>query len=237
MRAFFLLALLCSSCLSARHDAEPMAETVATSQPAEAQKASKKPKVDFEGLEFAVASAERRVRAGEMAGMIQGREAEKKVQDAELEAAKAISALEHLEEYTIPRRLAQEELSLDRSRGRLSDAEAELQQMRDMYKDEEFATSTKELVITRSERNVDQQKRGLELADAAREDLEAFELARDREDAVRKVEDAMSKVEVAKMRLDETMTGLETKALDAAEAVRKAKRSLAEARAKAEASA
>lgn len=235
MRALFLLALLCSSCLSAKTAPGEEAGVALASQPVATEATKKKPNVDFDALEYAVDAAERRVSEAEFTGIIKTRESEAKVHDAELALERATAELEHLEAYTIPRRLAQEDLGLDRSRGRLADAEAELQQMRDMYKDEEFATSTKELVITRSERNVDQQKRSLALAEAARADLEAFELAQDLADAQRKVEDAKFKLELAKMHHDETLGSLHSKALDAAESLRKARRSLAEAREKVEA--
>ena len=239
MRAFFLFVLLCSSCVSMRDNSDGAGESLAgsesalSSQPATAEAKPKESDVDFAALEFSVASAERRVAAAELSGELRKREAELKLHAAELAVEKAEASLEHLENYTMPTRLAKEQISLDRSAGSLADAKAELQQMRDMYKDEEFAESTKELVITRSERNVDLQKRNLELAKAARDDLESFELAQEHADAVRKLAEAREQLELARMRKLETERGIEAKALDAAEALRKARRALEKARAKA----
>jgi len=103
-----------------------------------------------------------------------------------------------------------------------------------MYADEEFAESSKELVIRRSQRSVDFARRGLEMARAARADLESYDLAKQLEDAVQKVATTKQKLESAKLGLDETIFGLETKAMEATEALRKAQRALGEARAKAE---
>jgi hypothetical protein len=209
----------------------------ATSQPAEASGSRKKPDVDLEALEFAVLSAERRVHATEASARASELEAESKVRAAERELGKAEAALAHFEDVEVPTELAQRDLSIDRSTGRLSDSEAELAQLESMYADEEFAESSKELVLARSRRNVEFSKRSLELARSARKDYMEFDLAKKRKDAENKVTVAREHLEAARVRLEEARFGNETKALEAAESLRKAHRALDKAKDKAEASA
>lgn len=239
MRAALFLALLCSSCLSAStssDDTPAEMVAVATSQPAAKAPSADKKKadVDFVALEFAVAAAERRVRAAEMSAALSAIDAESKVHSAEISLKMAEASLAHLDGYTIPTKLAQQDLGIDRSTGRLEESEAELAQILSMYADEEFAEASKELVIQRAQRGVEFSKRSLEMARAERADLEAFELAKDRQEAIEKVRDAGLSLDQARLRKDETMFGSESKLLEAAEGLRKAQLALTKARAKSE---
>lgn len=72
--------------------------------------------------------------------------------------------------------LEEARLDLDRSRGRAEDAEAELAELESMYAAEEFASKTKELVLTRSHRDLELARRALALAERKRQQLESYEL-------------------------------------------------------------
>lgn len=232
MRSFFIVALLCSSCLAVSDNNPKDAQGLKHAESSRGGKA--KPEVDFDALEFKVTSAERSVLAAKSKAQLQEMEAQSKRQSAEQAVAVTSQALLHLEKVKIPTRLAQKDLDIARLVGRLEDSEAELVQIRAMYADEEFAESSKELVIRRSQRSVDLARAGLEMARAAREDLETFELATERESAAQKVIAAKQKLAAAKLRLEATVFEAKTKAMEADEALRKAKHALDQARAKAE---
>jgi hypothetical protein len=101
---------------------------------------------------------------------------------------------------------AESELSLDRTRGRLDDSRAELQQLLDMYKDEEFAESTKELVITRGKRGLEQSERSLELAEMRAADKREFEQVRKMQSFEHKVEEASRSVRLKIEALETTQS-------------------------------
>lgn len=80
----------------------------------------------------------------------------------ELEAA--VKRFENLTTEAIPTRLARGELSLQYAQDGVKEAQEELAQLEMMYKEEQLADQTKEIVLERSRRRLDRSKRGLELA-------------------------------------------------------------------------
>lgn len=168
--------------MMAEHNGQEMA-AVSSMQADDAMPATmaeKKPakEVDLDALEFDLMMAELELNAAHAA---QGRameSAEHGIASAERDLALAQQELAHFSNVDMPLSAAESDLSLDRTRGRLDDAKAELQQLVDMYADEEFAESTKELVLTRGKRGVEQSERSLELAVRRAEDKHDFEMSR-----------------------------------------------------------
>jgi len=119
-------------------------------------------------------------------------------------------------------------LGLDASKGRADDAAAELAELEAMYSAEEFAKKTKELVITRSRRDLDFAKRSLELAQRRRTVEDTYELPakeRDLAHAVRSAEKELMEAEqeLVKKRL-QTKIALAKAAQEFAELEKKAEK-------------
>ncbi|HEY3244227.1 MAG TPA: hypothetical protein VGM03_12845 [Phycisphaerae bacterium] len=71
--------------------------------------------------------------------------------------------LANFKEQTAPTRVARGELSLQRSQDGVKEAEEELAQLEMMYKDEQFAGQTKEIVLERGRRRLNRSRRDLEI--------------------------------------------------------------------------
>lgn len=102
--------------------------------------------------------------------------AEQELAAVRVEAEKARLEREGFHALGRARGLDQARLDLDRSRGRAEDAAAELAELESMYASEEFATKTKELVLTRSRRELEHARRALVLAESKLKETEGFEL-------------------------------------------------------------
>jgi hypothetical protein len=102
--------------------------------------------------------------------------AERELAEAKLKAEKARIEREGFAALGRARELDEAKLGVDRSRGRAEDAAAELAELESMYSKEEFATKTKELVITRSRRDLEHAKRALDLSERQLKETEGFEL-------------------------------------------------------------
>jgi len=103
-------------------------------------------------------------------------DAEQDMAAAKVGAEKARLERQAFAELGRTRELDEAKLSLDQSRGRAEDAAAELAELEAMYAEEEFATKTKELVITRSRRDLEHAQRSLDLAGRKLKETEGFEL-------------------------------------------------------------
>ena len=239
MRALSLIFLLLpTSCIITDIDPEDWddghskssyVETTPSSKAKDASAAKQdkaKPDKDLTALKFSLKMAQRKLEGTELSGTIGLMEAERSVESAQRAVADAEAELENLTGYTAPRRVAQAELGLERSAGRLDDARAELQQIIQMYEGEEFAESSKELVINRSRRSVEL---SVELERQALKHLETVELPRDFEAAQDKVAGAQHKLRVAEMRLENERRSFETKRMEARESLRKAELALEKA--------
>lgn len=243
MRPICLLLLLLSSCVFAQVEpdaahsdksmngkTEMMAQSGVMQAGADQGKASKGKDVDMVALEFGLNMAKRRMASTERNAAITRAEAESKLADAKRAVEEAKFALTKTDTYDIPRKLAEADLNLARQMGRLDDAKAELAQIISMYEGEEFAESSKELVITRSKRGVEQSEIAMALEMQERKYLEEVLLKRELDAAKRGVKTAQDKLAVAELRFKEDMQSLETKALEAREALRKAEAALEKGR-------
>ncbi|MFT6714017.1 MAG: hypothetical protein ACJAVJ_001299 [Planctomycetota bacterium] len=122
---------------------------------------------------------------------------------------------------------------MDRTRGRLNDSKAELQQLVEMYGDEEFAESTKELVLTRGKRGVEQGERSMKIAERRATDKREFELARKGGSLAFKVSEAERSLALKVDALATTKMDGKSKLMRAANKVEKAKKKLTDATAEA----
>ena len=75
-----------------------------------------------------------------------------------------------------PQKLAEKQLDIDRSTQFMDEAKQELDELEGMYKKEEFASLTKELVLSRGKKKLEFAKRGLELAKKNQDQLTNFDL-------------------------------------------------------------
>jgi hypothetical protein len=75
-----------------------------------------------------------------------------------------------------PNKLAERQLEIDRSAQFMDEAKQELDELEGMYKKEEFASLTKELVLSRGKKKLEFAKRGFELAKKNQEQLTSFDL-------------------------------------------------------------
>ena len=199
------------------------------------KKSDEKPgkKVDMEALGFDLMMAELEFQAAQASHERAMEAAQYGITTAQRSLDLAKEELAHFENVEMPLAGAESDLSLDRTRGRLDDSKAELQQLVDMYADEEFAESTKELVLTRGKRGVEQSERSLELAEKRAEDKHSFELSRKADAFAFKVAEAERNL---KLKVDALATAEldgKTKMLRAENKVEKAKTKLEEAAAEA----
>ncbi|MDG1499022.1 MAG: hypothetical protein P8N31_03950 [Planctomycetota bacterium] len=189
--------------MMAEHDEQQIAAVSAEDNaPAMAEKKPAK-EVDLGALEFDLMMAELELQSAQASQARAMESAQHGVFSAERGLALAKDELAHFENVAMPLAAAESDLSMDRTRGRLDDSKAELQQLVDMYGAEEFAESTKELVLTRGKRGVEQSERSLELAQRRAEDKQAFEMGRKRDSLVFKVSEAERSL---KLRVDAIAT-------------------------------
>ena len=240
-----LAALLLSSCvvaIEAEEQRDPAMEhaasgpAVADEGPAavaEAGESAGPEELDLAALEAAAKDARGALEKAGLDNRIALIEADSRLDGARLDLDAAVAELEHFEAVVVPRELEQKRLSMDRSEGRLLEARAELQQLIDMYEGEEFATSSKELVLERGRRSVAFSERSLALAAGELADHETFVLARRHEGLGRGVDKARLAVELAELRreaaglsatLEEDRLG--RKLDDAEEALREAREAI-----------
>jgi len=95
------------------------------------------------------------------------RAAQHRSRHAELAVAEAEQALAHFQENEAPLARQREQLDVDGATGRRDDAQAEFDELEAMYAEEEFAQSTKELVLRRGRRSLEHSNRRLVMATEA----------------------------------------------------------------------
>ncbi|MDF1800152.1 MAG: hypothetical protein P1V81_13315 [Planctomycetota bacterium] len=196
----------------------------------------KQPKeLDLDALEYAVIEAHGAIEKAAIGAEISQLEAEQRVGTASLELADAKAELEHFDTFVAPKELAERTLSVERSEARLFEAKAELAQLEDMYADEEFATSSKELVLERGRRNVNFSERSLELARESLADHESFDLAKRRAKLERALLKAELGLHLAQLRRESERVGRQQDERGRQRKLAKAEEALAEAQAKIEA--
>jgi len=104
------------------------------------------------------------------------------LQMAEVELMLAQQELQNAE-HTVALAEARLELGLDRSRQNVLESEQELAELEGMYAQEEFAETTKELVLMRGRSRLEMSKRSLELAERSAQQEREHDLPRQLEQA------------------------------------------------------
>ncbi|MGD8452613.1 MAG: hypothetical protein PVJ57_12410 [Phycisphaerae bacterium] len=85
------------------------------------------------------------------------------LEQAQTELQLAQEKFDTTQALEVPQRIAWSELNLQRSRDNLQNATEELEQLELMYKDDQFADQTKEIVISRSRRELERTQRDVQL--------------------------------------------------------------------------
>ena len=169
-------------------------------------------KMEMAELSLAIAKIEVQVSSNKAALAVT--QAQSKLDEAKLD-------LEHFETVQKARRLTEAQLSLDRAGYRAEEAEAELGELEAMYAEEEFAATTKELVIRRGRVNREFSRRSLELSEQALELLANVELPKELRKLQRAVSDAEAGLAAAQAEQAKTDAQNKKKILEARHAIAK----------------
>ncbi len=129
------------------------------------------------------------------------------MQKAERELTDARTALQIYRDVESTIAAEQRTLSVDRSRGRMEDDQAELAELEAMYAQEDFAQSTKEIVLTRGRRSLEHSRRALQIDEAEAQLEKTHEHPKKLRDLERAAEKAER--ELAKTRRDAELGTLE----------------------------
>ncbi|MCC6409656.1 MAG: hypothetical protein IT453_21050 [Planctomycetes bacterium] len=115
------------------------------------------------------------------------------------ELADAQKALEQFKTVEMPLRVKDGAFDIERSKFSIEIKKIELEELIAMYKNDEFAASTKEIVVKRETKELEFMQRGLAMEEEKFATLTGFELPHElaeKEDAARKAEEAFKKAEV-----------------------------------------
>ncbi|MGE3174972.1 MAG: hypothetical protein AB7O97_20255 [Planctomycetota bacterium] len=123
----------------------------------------KKRDLDYAKVEVQTAAIERQVRTMGV---------ETAVADAQLEVDKKRKALDLFLQRIKPRELEEQRIGLDAQTYRAAESKAELAELEAMYKEDEFASATKELVVQRGRRQMELADRRLAVT---RQEFDLFE--------------------------------------------------------------
>ncbi|MBL8860230.1 MAG: hypothetical protein JNL28_17105 [Planctomycetes bacterium] len=225
-----LLAASCNTLKSDTADKEPAA--------AKAEQADKDGKEDKESQADKQRKAERELEYARVELKIARQEcqaAERKHKDeieaAEFDLVKAREELDQFQKVAKGLELDKVKLSLERSVQNVDETKAELEELLSMYKKEEFASATKELVLMRGRKRLEFANRALEQDKIEASTTRDFELPRKQRDlemALKKSENSLREARAEQVKLaDEN----ELKLKKAERAVDDAERELAKLKA------
>lgn len=116
----------------------------------------------------------------------------------------AEEAYEQFKSRTVPREIELAKISLDRAKYRAEHAVDEHKELEAMYKADEFAEMTKELVLKRSRRQLELAERSLQVQKKKLDDLQTAEHPRKLRELEGKVLDAKHAVDLAARQLQKT---------------------------------
>ena len=111
-----------------------------------------------------------------MSTAAEAREADQSVVEATQKLDAVKKDRDNFKNNETPQKLAEKQLDIDRSTQFTEEAKQELDELEGMYKKEEFASLTKELVLSRGKKKLEFAKRGLELAKKNQDQLTNFDL-------------------------------------------------------------
>lgn len=135
--------------------------------------------------------------------------AEHAVMAAQVELEKARHELEHFVSHVKPTEIEERRISFTSQTQYSEEAKDELAELESMYQADEFAKTTKELVLKRGRRKVELAERNLAIAARNLEVLEKQTLPRKEEDLKRKLADAERALQRATRDLEKTALELE----------------------------
>ena len=131
------------------------------------------------------------------------RESDNSVKDATLKLESARKDQANFLDLDKPSQVAGSQLSLDRSQQSMEESRQELAELEAMYKQEEFAELTKELVLSRGKKRLEFSQRGYELAKKGQEELLGHDLPKKEKElaqAVEKAEKSLNEAQAKKER-------------------------------------
>lgn len=187
--------------------------------PEAAAEKARKLKREVADLEWKLEQAKLDLESARIQVELDRTEAEAAVADAAVDLQEAILALESYRDIEAVHERDSSQLSLDRAENRAVEAAQELAELQSMYDVEEFAEKTKELVISRGERNLAFAQRSLELQERSHALLVEWELPK----KTRALERAVTKAERGAAR---ARTELEKAKLDADKRLRAARHAI-----------
>jgi hypothetical protein len=207
----------------------PSASTDGTAQPASAdvvaQDADKKQEGEKKKEDPAKKAAERErklvyarieQKIAELSATNDQREADAGLARARRNLDEAKGDLDHFKSVEMPISLDDKKIDLDRVTFRADESKEELAELESMYKKEEYAELTKELVIKRGRRQLELAQRDLKVEERKYDALQKQELQKKQrglEDGVRKAEEELASAEtkVEKQRLENEVSLLKAK--------------------------
>jgi len=141
------------------------------------------------------------LRIAELSNQIKLNSCRSGLRKAERAQADQQQALEHFLGHTQPVTLEKAGIELERSANRAEYAKDEFQELEAMYKAEEFAEMTKELVLKRGRRKLELAERDLALERRSFEMVAKHDLPKERRELEQKLESAREALEAAQLEL------------------------------------
>lgn len=214
--------------------------TLALALPAVAQEGSKKPEKKPETpealakkvkkLEHDLRVARLKVELAELDAQIKTGTAEAALAKSSRELDLAKQALGHFDTVISPTRITEAKIAFDAVKNRAEQAKDEYAELVAMYKQEEFAEMTKELVLKRGRNQLDLAERRLKVQAKKMQDLEKNILPRERRVLSGKAEDAGSALTRARLSHKKTELEIRIAAAEAHHKVESVRSDLAGAR-------
>ena len=200
MSRWTLLLLL--ACLPA---AFPLQGLYAQSTQAEKTKDPAKLRKQADKLQHQIELARLELESNTISVTLRRRKAQAAVRDARFNLKMAKQALDAFRTAEVPTKLKDAQISLDQARNRAELAEAELNELIAMYKEDEFAEMTKELVLKRGRKNLEFARRRLAVQKDKMEQLKKQELPRREAQLANKLlqsQDALADAELGQKKAD-----------------------------------
>lgn len=185
MQLLLPIVLLTAACVSTpksepqveapKEQPKAAAPAEAAAKPDEAEIKAKAKELDQKRFDLENKRSELKIERMERESSARG--ARENIEDAEMRRQKAAAGLENFLKVEKPHQLALFALQLDRGAQRLKEEQEELNELLAMYKNEDFADLTKELVINRAKAAIAFAERDLELDKQEVENKKAHDLA------------------------------------------------------------
>ena len=149
--------------------------------------------------------AQRELEISKLSCEADDRDADTAVKDATQKLEMARKDQDNFLSLDKPTQVAQSQLSLDRSQQSMEESRQELAELEAMYKQEDFAALTKELVLSRGRKRLEFSQRGYDLAKKGQEELLNHDLPKKERDfalAVEKAEKGLADAQAKKAKGD-----------------------------------